>query len=78
MTRQIIPTDQELINWVEKSGMNIVRTDDAIRVRNIALKEINGMNKEFVIKEKSDLQLYKQSLIYKNGYLILVLLWAEF
>ncbi len=56
MTRQIIPTDQELINWVEKSGMNIVRTDDAIRVRNIALKEINGMNKEFVIKEKSDLQ----------------------
>lgn len=57
MTRQIIPTDQELISWVEKSGINVVRTNDAVRVRNIALKEVNRINQAFTIKEKSDLQV---------------------
>lgn len=55
MVRKIIVTDQEKI-WSDKTGLAISDTNEAVKVRNISLTDIQNINDDFVQKEKSDIE----------------------
>jgi len=63
MTREILTTDQEAIEWTLKTGKPVSLTSQSIRVRNISLKELakGFLNSDFVTNEKDSLKTIRET-----------------
>jgi hypothetical protein len=62
MTREILTTDQEAVEWTNKTGKPVFRTSQSIRVRNISLKQLNKgfLNSDFVNEESDALKTIRK------------------